>query len=491
MKNANEIKAEAKQQIIALLKRVECYNFKEEYIDRWLDEWEKAKAPMIEAIAEKSPYYDGKCKVVFPSEYPRGINIQGINNFCNWLSNYAQRNLKPVKINGFTLQEVKYLRHFYKNVSNIMDINNRGYISSELFKGELKELYSTMIKIFNSSDYYNQREKCEEAYYSFQNSINLTYIDDQVYSSNDVNKFGVNEANRLASLLRNGIARTQFLNQDLVDNLKYYFPKCKFAVGQKLSRAVNNIASKYGLNKDPEWNREFAKYADSINPLTVTKWTVISFHPIDYLTFCFGNSWSTCSNIDKHNVRGVKIGSSRSSITSYVNEDYVFRGEHSAAALSYMFDKTSFIYYTVNHKYDGTHYEEQDKESRIVFSLNEEMDTLLQSRLYPQCNDDNPDDSAYRIPREIVQKVIADALGKPNLWKMKKGYSFCREYARSTGVHYPDYKDERNKECNISWMGDEPHVIHIGHNAICPNCGNTHDYIGSLNCTYCDPEYDG
>ena len=155
-----------------------------------------------------------------------------------------------------------------------------------------------------------------------------------------------------------------------------------------------------------------------------------------------------------------------------------------------MFDKTSFIYYTVNHKYDETHYEEQDKESRIVFSLNEEMDTLLQSRLYPQCNDDNPDDSAYRIPREIVQKVIADALGKPNLWKMKKGSDFCTKYAKSTGVHYADYTDDRNKECNISWLGDEPHIIHICHNGICPKCGMEHDYTGSLNCRECDPEYD-
>ena len=153
-----------------------------------------------------------------------------------------------------------------------------------------------------------------------------------------------------------------------------------------------------------------------------------------------------------------------------------------------MFDDASFIYYTVSHKYNGTHYEEQDKESRVVFSLNKDMDTLLQPRLYPQCNDDK-DDTGYRISREIVQKVIADALQKPNLWKMKKGYEFCKEYAKSTGVHYADYKDGRNKNCNISWMGEEPKTIYLGHNAICPNCGCTHGYTESLNCKDCDPEY--
>ena len=118
------------------------------------------------------------------------------------------------------------------------------------------------------------------------------------------------------------------------------------------------------------------------------------------------------------------------------------------------------------------------------------MDTLLQSRLYPQCNDDNPNDNGYKIPREIVQKIICDALEVPNLWKVRKGRDVCIEYAKSTGVHYPDYTDERNQKCNISWRGEEPHRIYLGHDAICPDCGCVHDYTGSLNCTYCDPEYD-
>ena len=39
-------------------------------------------------------------------------------------------------------------------------------------------------------------------------------------------------------------------------------------------------------------------------------------------------------------------------------------------------------------------------------------------------------------------------------------------------------------------MGDEPHVINIGHDAICPQCGCVHDYTSSLNCRDCDPMYD-
>lgn len=488
MKNANEIKSEAKEQIIKLLNMCGCYAYEEQYIDRWLDEWEKACSPQIEAIAEKSPYYDGKCKIVFPSEYPREFNVNGIKNFVRWLTHYINRavkRLEPLRFDGFTYREIMDLDTIYSYLDTITSIND----CSEALTGEFKEIYSRLLKIYNTEEVMKQRQRRNDAYRKYRYSGNFDIINNNAYSRTDLEKIGVYKASELANILSSKNARTQFLDDDLADWLNNSFPECKFAKGQKLSRAVNSIASKYRINEDPDWNKEFAKYADSINPLNVTKWTVISWHPMDYLTFCFGNSWSTCSNIDKHNVRGIKIGDSRSSITSYVNEDYVFRGEHSAAALSYMFDKTSFIYYTVNHKYDGTHYEEQDKESRIVFSLSEDNTTLLQSRLYPQCNDDNSDDSAYRIPREIVQKVIADALGKPNLWKMKKGYEFCREYAKSTGVHYADYTDDRNKECNISWMGDEPHVIHLGHNAICPKCGCIHDYTGSLNCSECDPEY--
>lgn len=482
MKNAEQIKAEAKEQIKKLLDMCGCYRYTDKGIDKWLDKWEEACSPQIEAIAEKSPYYDGKCKVVFPSEYPREFNNKGVNEFCEWLYGYAKRNLTPVKINGFDMNEAQTFRTFSNYIERFMSSS----FDMECLTDELKDFRARAKEIYNSEEFKTLRTRCEDAHYDFQNEIHTKYYNGNSYSKEDyaiINKIG-----RLADILSSSNARTQLLNEWLVDNLSYYFPNCKFAVGQKLSRAVNRIAAKYGFNKDPEWNREFAKYADAINPLSVTKWTVISWHPMDYLTFCFGNSWSTCSNIDKRNVRGVKISASRSSITSYVDEDYVFRGEHSAAALSYMFDKTSFIYYTVNHKYDGTHYEEQDKESRIVFSFNDEMDTLLQSRLYPQCNDDSSDDSNYRIPREIVQKVIADALGVPNLWKMKKGYEACTDYGISRGVHYPDYTDERNKNCNISWLGDVPHKIYIGNDAICPNCGRLHDYTGSLNCPHCDPD---
>lgn len=483
MKNVDLIKAEAKEQIIKLLDMCKCYEYTEEGIDLWLDTWEKGCSPQIEAIAEKSPYYDGKCKIVFPSEYTREIDVYEINNFAKWLQNGIIKSVEPAKINGYTYSDAINMRDSYNVIYSFMENLDS---MRKIFNNE--DVINTLIEEYNSKEFERKHRVWNEAYRTFNNSCLTDYYMGEIYLKKDLEDYGFYKARRLADIITRDYAQKQFIDEQLKNVLEIEFPKGKFSVGQKLSRAVNQIATKYGFKKCSDWSSVFAKYADAVNPLNITKWTVLSWHPYDYLTFCFGKNWSTCSNIDKHNVRKIKIGASKSSVTSYVNEDYVFRGEHAAAALSYMFDKTSFIYYTVNHKYDGTHYEEQDKETRIVFSLNEDMDTLLQSRLYPQCNDDNPNDSAYRTTREIVQKIIADALEVPNLWKMKNGSSFCCEYAKSIGVHYPDYIDSRNNNCNISWTGEKPKIINIGHDAICPNCGCVHRHMSSLNCASCDPE---
>lgn len=484
IKNISAIREKAKKQIISLLEEMKCFRFREEGIDLWLNTWQKACEPQITQIAEKSPYYDGDCKVVFPSKYPRNIDTYEVNKFIQWLYDYPSRNMEEGRENGFTYSEAQmYVRieYYARNMC-------KGYSNDENFEfPEDLDILNQLKETLENGTLKEYVEKAHEAIRIFENYRYYTsHGNGKMYPRNEFMKLA--EIPHMLAEFLNGTEIKQFLNRRQVNYLSSHFPDCRFAEGQKLSRAVTAIGRKYGLTSDPEWNHAFAQFADAVNPLMVTKWTVISWHPVDYLTFCFGNGWSTCSTIDKLNVRKRKTGMSRSSVTDYIhNENYAFRGEHCAAALSYMFDKTSFIYYTVSKKYEGTLFEEQDKSTRIVFSLNDEMDTLLESRLYPQCNDDNPDDTGYRIPREIVQKVICDSLEVPNLWKVKKGRAACCEYAHSTGVHYADYADRRNKQCNISWRGDEPHIIYIGHDAICPECGRVHENLGSLNCWDCDP----
>ena len=480
IKNIDRIRAKAKEQITSLLREMKCYNFQDEGIDLWLDTWEKACTPQITKIAEKHPYYDGDCKIVFPAEYPRELDFYQVDVFRNWLRDFGKRNCEESTINGFTYKEASNVQSFNYYMLNLNVHESELNLPNDLF-AKFKEDYKsgeTWMYILNGMN----------AYQEFENYRKYTVIRDKAYRLSEFRKMQKIPSNLNEILSFNSVI-TQFMTRETADMFSEYFPDCRFAEGQKLSRAVAQIGKKYKLTDDPEWEREFAAFANSVNPLMVTKWTVISWHPMDYLTFCFGDSWSSCCTIDKYNVRNRKIGKSRSSITSYIHdENDQFHGEHAAAALSYMFDKSSFIYYTVSSKYEGKLYEEQDKNTRIVFALSTDCTTLLETRLYPQCNDDNPNDTPYRIPREIVQKVICDALDVPNLWKVRKGRENCIENVRSRGVHYNDYADERNKQCNISFRGDEPTKISIGHNAICPECGCVHEHISSLNCWDCDPD---
>ena len=463
-----------------------CYKYSNSGIDKWLDAWEEGCEKQITEIAEKSPYYDGDCKIVFPAEYPREIDKHQIRQFAIWITNFAARNVKEAKIEGMTKNDALKLI----NVSDYLHIlkDMEGDISELVSEGILNK-FRDITSLVNSEDFAELISLAYEVKRKFNTSSRYGAVNGKTVNVNEYN--ALNEySSKLGYFLNATYGSKQFLNDEAASLLREFFPDCRFAKGQKLSKAVRKIGDKYGFTSDPEWEKEFAKFADAVNPLIVVKWTVISWHPIDYLTFCFGDSWSSCCTIDRDNVRGIKLSNSRSSITNYINdEDYAFRGEHSAAALSYMFDDASFIYYTVSDKYKGSLYEEQPKNSRIVFSLSKDNTTLLQSRLYPQCNDDNPNDTPYKIPREIVQKVICDSLEVPNLWTVKKGSRMCSKWALSGGVHYADYRDERNKQCNISYRGEEPTLIYIGRDAICPKCGRHHTYVGSLNCTDCDPYY--
>lgn len=475
---------DSKNQIISILEMCGCYNYKPQYIDKWIEQWFNAKKPMIETIFERHPYYDGLGKIVFPETFTREIDVNAIYKFANYLRTAIADTVEEQKIDGMTYEEAKNKKYFYERIYEInSDIMSNGYGTH--YDVDLENTISKFVE-----DKYEEYEKLKNIVRRFSSS-SYEYFGNKRVLTSELEAKGYYKACSLVNIISERSNMKQFMSEETVSNFKYCFDsRIRFSAGQKLSRAVGKVAKHYGFDKLKDWNKEYAAFCDAVNPLQVEKWTVVSANPVDYLTFCFGNCWSTCSNIDKRNVRGVKIGASHSSITSYVNEDYVFRGEHAAACLSYMFDDSSFVYYTVSKDYNGKDYQLEPKESRIIFSVSSDFTTLLQSRLYPQCNDDNADDSAYKKTREIVQKIICDSLGVPNLWSVRKGRTACRSVVSvvSDSVHYNDWNDDRNVNCNVSWRGETASVIKIGHSAICPNCGEFHANYSSLDCEYCDPD---
>jgi formylmethanofuran dehydrogenase subunit E len=245
--------------------------------------------------------------------------------------------------------------------------------------------------------------------------------------------------------------------------LDKHMPEIHPHAGEKMSRVVNRICTYFGYNTDSNYNKEFAKYADSLSPLTIKRHTILSLNPLDYLTMSFGNSWASCHTIDKHNRR---------------NMPNSYAGQYSSGTMSYMLDPSSMVFYTVDKSYDGTEYWSQPKITRQMFHYGE--DKLVQGRLYPQKNDGNSDE--YAAYRHIVQQVIAECFGVPNLWNVSKGISNVCDYIISKGTHYPDYSNFDS--CNISTnksMPNENRFV-IGHDPICIKCGCEHDISENINC---------
>ena len=260
----------------------------------------------------------------------------------------------------------------------------------------------------------------------------------------------------------------QYINDDIVENLNIICPDVHAHKGQKMSRVINKILSYIGYNKLPDYNREFAKYADALNPLQITRHTVVSVNPLDYLTMSFGNSWASCHTIDKTNKRGMPNS---------------YEGMYSSGTVSYMLDKPSMVFYTVDASYNGNDFWNEPKINRQMFHWGEEK--LVQGRLYPQDNDYN--NGAYTPYREIVQNIISELFGFPNLWTVSKGTGAADRYVISKGTHYRDYANYDNCTLSRPKGSENEQLITVGHDPICINCGKEHDKQDNISC--CGNEY--
>lgn len=257
-------------------------------------------------------------------------------------------------------------------------------------------------------------------------------------------------------------ART--ISSETADKINDMVPEIHAHKGEKTSRVINRLCTYLGYNKHPDYNREFAKYADSLSPLSIKRHTVLSLNPLDYLTMSFGNSWASCHTIDKTNKRGMPN---------------TYSGQYSSGTISYMLDPSSMVFYTVDASYDGNDYWTQPKINRQMFHWGEEK--LVQGRLYPQDNDGN--NEAYTPYRQIVQKIMSEIFNFPNLWTVKKGTSAASAYIISYGTNYKDYNCYDN--CTLSIKKNENENVKtfvVGAAPICIECGERHDNSETINC---------
>lgn len=233
------------------------------------------------------------------------------------------------------------------------------------------------------------------------------------------------------------------------------------SVGQKNSRIINAICKRYGLDKHPEYNARFAKLADALNPIQVKRTALLSVHPGDYLEMSnCRNSWHSCHCLDN--------------------------GEYHAGTLSYMNDASSMVFYTVDDDVTGS-FHTAPKRTRQIFCFQNGI--LLQSRLYPQTDDEETRDQ-YRT---LVQKTIANCLHVPNLWRLKREQEEVdqRVTTHEDALHYRDYEYKCYK-ANISLLksaniGKEDTIL-VGDTAYCIDCAEPISENNTLYCESCSED---
>ena len=417
-------------------------------VNAQLDEWAKNKGNLIKWM-ENHPNYNGKFQITFDVDFQRRIDIDAIINFFDYLKSLVPES----KIGPFTFSEVYEIKERLGNIVYLF----------ERFNG-----------IRNINEYDKEYYKSE--YEKFMNYVGEFKRRFRLSNSCAYSMKNYELKNKIDCLINEWLAMdciSHIADEKIAQKFNYYFPELKATNGQKISRIVNKLCKQLGFDKDKNYNREFAKFSDAINPLTIKRHTVLSCHPVDYLTMSFGNSWSSCHTIDKKNKRDMPNS---------------YHGQYSAGTLSYMLDETSAVFYTVDAKYDGNKLELEPKINRCMFHIGEYK--VVQGRVYPQDNDG--ENSIYTEIRNIVQKIIADCWKKPNMWVLKKGTFACARITNTKGVHYKDYLNYDS--CNVSYLrlnefgivNDES--ITIGHNPICPQCGDEHTYEESVECGDCYDE---
>jgi len=233
----------------------------------------------------------------------------------------------------------------------------------------------------------------------------------------------------------------------------------RFRDGMKSTKVMGKICKVLGWDQVEGFNAQYAKYCDAMSPIKVTRHTCISLNPVDYLLMSNGNSWKSCHYIGDHSGDA---------------------GCYSSGTISYMLDKHSIVFYTVDASFNGKMIERANKLQRQIFGYNNFQ--LFQSRLYPQANDYGAKD-IYTDIRGIMQKVFSDCIGLPNLWVLKRKGLNVRRGMKATC--YPDWQHQGNL-CSTSVIKEKVDEtldeIVLGYQPICITCGEHHCHDGSISC---------
>lgn len=416
-----------------------------------VDTWREAKGDRFDERFKNIPGFDKEnhC-IVIDSKWIRTINPDAIGKFFD---NIPIDCRQPYKVDGKTFSEWHNIYYYYKNLVN-----------------ELLSLPAITVNA-NGLAWAKSEKMAAWGKYCDSNKRQFTKESEEEYGKRTT----------FTLILRS--IHHQFFNEDDANKVNEIYPDLKAVSGQKASKVVRKWFKQTGL--DATWTyfeNEYAKYADAINPLETPELLVISWNPMDYLTMSFGTNWTSCHSIDKRDVH-----------EQYDGYGGNYHGCYSSGTMSYMLDPTSVVVYSLRSNTTKPYWN-NGKVRRQMFHISEDGKIVLQGRLYPDDQTDAGNSvpvEAYENWRAIMQNTVAQAFGLSNLWVNKKGTNETyKAVKRSYGTHYHDYEHYAN--CNVSYHTsididneNERRTLVIGHNPICPSCGNEHSEEEWCTCGDC------
>ena len=464
--DANIDKVSETDKLYEFIDRLQYYDVSRDAMDNIIDAWATRKAWLINLLRKHPNWDESQMAVVFSQNYDREINTNAISEFKSWIVDNKKAMFTPYKFaNGRTYEEIEELEDDADRIYRfIRSVSNRGYDIS--VDGQGFNFWKSAHKTF-----FNMRMKMGKEI----DSENAFRYDYKYYDHDSKVKY-----DQIANLLE-AIYVINGSNAD--ENFMAAFNKiCPEKItahnNQKISKLIRKACVLIGYDKLPDFEREYAKFADAVNPLQIQRYTVLSVAPSDYIGMSHGNSWTSCMNTDKGHA------------LSYVKGQYS-DGCCSSGTVSYLMDYNTLVYYTVDTNYEGE-MRFAPKINRCLFMVDKNTYSIGQSRMYPQESDGCR--FLYDGARSIVQKIIADCAGITNQWVKINGMDdFVQDidstiYADWTFGHLNELTNTSVHKSENGTQERPFKVITIGESPICVCCGNHHSTENSIQCEDCDDE---
>lgn len=463
-----------KQEAERLLDEYE-YPYSDRGLETLFSTYVENKKELLALFSKHPNWNPERLYISFSADLHRGCDIEAVRKFIDWIlkENVIKAYELEYKIDDKDYGYWYYLAYWKDNI----EANDK----AKEIKDKCKCFYDYHINYGNCIYLFPEDAERFSAFETF-----FKYLESRVETSS-VLTCSENEEGE------------SFNDAEYINNLFSFLkkengnPLVRVQNGQKWSRVANKICTIYEYNKivsmeteywvangetqsktrDKGYNFKFAAFADSVNPFTITRHTVLSLNPIDYWTMSFGTNWASCHTIDKENYRGMP---------------HNYNGCYSSGTESYMLDWSTFIMYTVTPDFDENKgLENADKERRCVFFYGE--DKLIQSRVYPDGRDGG-DKSIAGDFRAIAQRVIAECLNAPNLWMLERKTASYYIETTPDSTHYPDYCRYNDNTVSFLKRSENDNVknvkmIPVGHMPICPNCGSEHTNEAYILCNSC------